>query len=724
MSQAINKIVEQQERTKTQEQGAVLSLAERMKRAGRGWLVDEGRLWGRALGSPALYGLLLVSLLVLGLAWQVPFSYKINPEGELNLDEPFLRNFNLIEHTPREQPDGFNYRWSRGEARLNFPGIGKHDYSLKLRMANEPNPSPDYFIYANETMVAAGKFEPGLKDYDFKIPAQAMMGKNGDLEVRIDVKSFQVKGDNRDLGFVFISAELRASEGGGLTIPPPVQLGYLLTAIGLVYLMCARAGFKGWTSGGVAMFFALVLAYVVATPGARIWLTIFTQQLVFAFGLALFFVVLVDIPLRRVWGGRSERAWVLSIFGLALAIKLAGVLHPQIYMVDIGFHKNNFTALWDDGQWFRKITSTEWGNRETYYPATSYLFSGLFQWLISDRLLLLKVWMVVVESTRALLVYYLVRRVTGDGRAATIAAFMMAVLPVAIISLSFGQVANLFGEWLILAALCLVIVKYEQLRQPLYFGALTLVLTATFIQHPGVILLAGTAFLLIIAFMRLTKTGRRGWLTLLACYMLAIVLSFGLYHWKTTQDMIPQALETITNKVNGVPAQKDAPLLKVGGSVGDRRLGLKREAIDNFQDWFWGGLKGFWSEARVYYQVIPLLMLPWAFWWLWRTGKPDGLPIEPDDDDKKRLARRRLFWAGVAWFVVALIFALLGWTLNLYVRYSLFLLPFVAIGAGLFLGRLWKRQGWAGAALTFALSAYLTITTLAMYFDRVIYYDR
>ncbi|MEI6046662.1 MAG: hypothetical protein WCS37_20100, partial [Chloroflexota bacterium] len=490
MSQTFDKVVREPEELEGSDKVYVT-------RSFFGWLTNEWQMWRQALTSPALLVLLVGSLLVLGLAWQVGFSYKLDSEQSYQLDQPFLANFNSIEKTPKEQPAQFYYRWSKGSARLTFPGIGKHDYLIKVRMANEPNPSSAYTIYANETMIAAGEFLPGANDYEFKIPALSITGKDGNLDLRFEVKSFQPKGDPRQLGFVLISAELEAA-GSSFVIPPLEQVAYLVGVILLAYLICARAGFNGWLAAGVGGFIALALAYGVARPGARIWLAVFSPQLVFAFGVALFGLALVDVPLRRVWGVRRERAWVLTIFGLSLAIKLAGTLHPQIFMVDLGFHYNNFSALWDNQEWFRKIKSAEWGSRETFYPPTTYLFAGLFQWLVPDRLLLLKLWMCIVESTRCLLVYYLVKRTLGDGRMAIIAAFMMAVLPVAVISLSFAQAANLFGEWLILAILCLVIVKYEQLRRPPYFIALTFLLLVAFVQHPGVILLSGSVFLLII----------------------------------------------------------------------------------------------------------------------------------------------------------------------------------------------------------------------------------
>jgi hypothetical protein len=145
--------------------------------------------------------------------------------------------------------------------------------------------------------------------------------------------------------------------------------------------------------------------------------------------------------------------------------------------------------------------------------------------------------------------------------------------------------------------------------------------------------------------------------------------------------------------------------------------------VDTVGELITGGLKGFWSEARVYYAVFPLLMLPWGLWWLWRSSRQR----ETGQEEQANRAARRLFWIGLVWVGTTVVFALVGLLLNLYVRYSLFLLPIVALCAGLFLDRLWARQeqrgrGWTGMLLTVSLGSWITIGTLALFFDRLIYY--
>ena len=704
------------------------NLGARLWQAVVGWGREEWQQWRRAFSGLAIYVLLLASLILLSLAWQSPFSYTLDTSTALNLDQPFMHNFNAIENTDPKTLKGNWFRWSKGEGTLAFAGVGRRDYSVQLNVAGSANPDPAYSLYANTQLIAQGKLEPGQKTYQFNVPASAISNKDGDLILTLKVPEFNPdKSDVRSLGFAFFSAKIEATSDG-LILPPPNQLAALLGVILLAYVLLARAGFQTWRAAGGAGVLTLALTYGISTPGVRPWLTIFGTQLAFAFGWAVLMLVLLAIPMRRVWSNRWESRWALAIFGLALAVRLGGMLHPQAYHavneVDMGFHVNQMAVFWDAHLWWHKITSGEWGNRETYYPVTTYFLTGLFQWLISDRFLLLLVWMQTFEASRILLIYYLVKKTTGDGRSAVLAGFFMAVLPVNMLSLAWGQVANLFAEWLVLVALCLIVVKWDELRKPVYFAILTLTLLASFITHPGEVGISGLVFLLI-GVVLWRRLGWRKSRLYLGIYILSVVLALASYHWMTVRDMVPEALDSISAKLNGTsvvsavdPDAKTPTGIRVGGSVDDPGLGLPISYVHSLPEAVVEGFKGFWHEIRVYFDFFPVLMLPWALWWLWRTGR---------SSDEWSPFKQRLFWTGVVWTGVAIIFALVGLFLNLYVRYSLFMLPFVAIGAGLFLGRFWQRQrsagqSWVALFLIFAFGSWIAFGTLTVFYDRLIYY--
>jgi hypothetical protein len=67
-----------------------------------------------------------------------------------------------------------------------------------------------------------------------------------------------------------------------------------------------------------------------------------------------------------------------------------------------------------------------------------------------------------------------------------------------------------------------------------------------------------------------------------------------------------------------------------------------------------------------------------------------------------------------------LLFLVVGWVMNLYVRYALFALPVVALGAGALLSALWKR-GRAGAWLTVMMLVFFAAEALALWQYRITY---
>jgi hypothetical protein len=663
------------------------------------------------------------------MAWQPGFSYKLDPHSDTYLDEPFYNGFNKVEF--QKKPDGtysltpdakfIPFRWTTAQSEWLFPAVGQHDYQFKLTVAGSQNPHADFKVLVNGQLLAANEHAaPEIKTYEYAIPA-SLLDTGGDLRISLQVQAFTPAGDKRELGLAFFSAEILAT-GTTLTIPPFLQLGWLIALVLLVYLLLVRSGFGNWQAAAGTLVVLAVLAWVVI-GGSRPWLTIFSQELVFAFGLAYPLVLLADLLLRCLWSDQTAPRWVLAIFIGAFAIRLAGLLHPQAAIVDIGFHVNRYNALWEQGKIFDKIQSAEWGGRYTVYPPTPYFFAGLLGWLISSKLLLLKVFMVGLDSSRILLIYILAQKTLRDRHAAILSAFFFATMPVGLLSIAWGQVSNLFGEWLLLSVLTLAVVKFEQLRRPIYFISTMLLLALSFVSHPGVLLLSGTVFLLI----ALLIARRKGQRTFALIYLVALAISFGTYHWQTVGDMVPQAIQTIQSKFAPDNSVKKVPDYQVGGSVRDDRLsqqyGLTVKIVHTRREMLLGGLSGFWAEARVYFNVLPLLAIPWFLWWLWYSSRITDASGEVVAKLEEKIAarQRRLFWAALAWLVTAGLFAMLGLVLNLYVRYSLFLLPIAALALALVLAKVWARVGGWGKFLTVTVSLYFLVNALALYYDRIVY---
>jgi hypothetical protein len=84
----------------------------------------------------------------------------------------------------------------------------------------------------------------------------------------------------------------------------------------------------------------------------------------------------------------------------------------------------------------------------------------------------------------------------------------------------------------------------------------------------------------------------------------------------------------------------------------------------------------------------------------------------------KLLARLRL--ASVLWWGVAMVFALAGLLLNVYVRYAYFLLSVIAVGAGLSLSKLTRAGRWGQVATALLLTG-TTLAGLWFWYLRITY---
>ena len=76
--------------------------------------------------------------------------------------------------------------------------------------------------------------------------------------------------------------------------------------------------------------------------------------------------------------------------------------------------------------------------------------------------------------------------------------------------------------------------------------------------------------------------------------------------------------------------------------------------------------------------------------------------------------------AAVAWWFTVLLFLIVGWVINLYVRYSLFALPIIALGSGVLLSATWPL-GRAGRWLAVFMLIFFAVEPLALWQYRITY---
>lgn len=182
----------------------------------------------------------LVSLLVLALAWQVPFTFSINL-GTPDDDWAVLRGF-----SDRESNGRFNFRWTMDqEAELRLPDVGWPSRIGLVGVAPRPNASPPAAFLATASSRTQFGFDPsaasrpadelGRLTFQAAGPAPRFSLRPNSLWLGSEL--FQPQGDNRLLGVVVSQVYLQPQPSRfGLVIPPlAAWLGWGLV-ISLIYV--------------------------------------------------------------------------------------------------------------------------------------------------------------------------------------------------------------------------------------------------------------------------------------------------------------------------------------------------------------------------------------------------------------------------------------------------------------------------------------------------------
>lgn len=654
--------------------------------------IDRLRCHLRSRLGPAL--LALTALLLCGV-YQVRLGHTVHV-GVLTDDKPYVAEM----HGPEQHPAG-PYRWTTAESEIRLPGQGRGPYQLTLHLAGSANPQPNVKVAINGRPLADFDPAPDFREYTFDVPASMTGG--GDLIVTLESRLFQPPNDRRQLGVALDRVAVTPTGDPGLQPPPPAQALRVLALVALAYLLAALAGFgpRGATVFGAGVATGLAGLLLVNRP----WLTIWTDELLAAAaaGTALASILRLALPpLYRLAGlriGPDERRWPAALAAIFFVVHLGGDLHPHTNIVDINFHANRYRAVHEGGELLLRVESREWGTRKTIYPPTAYLAMRPLRPLAPDLLTTIMLFMTLAEATRLCLVYLVARRATGDGRAGVFAATLFGIVPMAYLPFSWGIATNVFGAWWITAIFALLALGYDALRRPAVAALATAIATLALLSHPGEFVLAAATLggAIVLFGVAIRPRFRGGWPVLVGVTVLAGGVAFAILYRHVAAEMLAQGWETVQTKLRG-GGQTSGPGAaapvprgwRVGGAIDDPIIGLKGYRVTTVSDLIAGGLLGFWREAVGYYCLWPPLFALAGLWLMRGT---------------KDLARLRL--ASILWWGVATIFALAGLLLNVYVRYALYLLPPIAIGAGLVLARLSRTGRWGRAVV----ATLLVLTT-------------
>jgi hypothetical protein len=286
----------------------------------------------------------------------------------------------------------------------------------------------------------------------------------------------------------------------------------------------------------------------------------------------------------------------------------------------------------------------------------------------------------------------------------------------------------------------LLVLDYGRLSGPRrwwWCAAFATVICLTLLAHIGVFVLTGAICMLYLAVrvaqVALTPSspsqlgkGRRfrGAVLFGVAGVVAAVVAFALFYRYPAHDVLAgsnqQAVEQEGTGVQLAPAPRQ---YRTGGATPDGSIGLP--AITTSHPGVALGIEA-WENSWAFYRFWPVVasiagayLLASRHSQLPAARAPSGQDEPPGNVDRAD-AQRDAALTITVWLVVAAVMLVVGIVARLYVRYPLFILPAVALGSGVALAWLVRRWRWGWIAATLLL-AFSAVTTLLMWYDRIVY---
>ncbi|MBN1484751.1 MAG: hypothetical protein JXA37_08515 [Chloroflexia bacterium] len=612
--------------------------------------LSEAKRWKRLLFERPLYLLLLLAALLGVAAYQVRRPQRIDVGGIH--DVPYLADFHAPEPDRRQVPDPEqDFRWTREWVGVHLLGLGRQPLELRLHLRGyrptgiEP---PQATLWLAGTAVLSTPVEPDWQVYRLVLPADSLAA--GNLHLLLQSETFRPAGDARDLGLLLDWIELHPL-GASWVGPAWPQLGSLLGVALLSWLLLRRWGLN--RTGILLLVGAVIalLAYLLAFH--RLSLTHFFPILLLLLGAGVLLTALLLPPLercqRRAGGTLAEARWLGALLLLGLLLRLGGMAYPQFRSSDLIFHAHR--AEWVAQGTLLFTADLPDVNIPAPYPPGLYLFVQPLMLLSLDTPGLLQVVGVVLDAGCGLLLYLLARRLSVRPRAALLALLLQQVAPIGYWIFSWGNYTNLYSRFFLLVVLLLLCLgdwRYGRARGfALLCGAFSLVLLGHFADSLLLLVLVlSTAGLSLFS-----ARGRRSTARLLAALALAGILALGLYY--TASPAWPALLGGLRLFVGG----ESRPAMQ---------FDMLPHVVDQITD----------------HVPAPLILLA-----------PLGLLLLP---------RRRPLWPLWAALLTAAVFFLGQVLFGFSTRYTLFVLPVLALGSAQVLDRWWER-GRSGRLVAAAL---------------------
>jgi hypothetical protein len=649
-------------------------------------LAHEAHLSLQALRTRWLWLYMLISVVAIGLAYQVKLPYRVSigvsddcPYLGNTLRCPLIDGWNAIE---TDKASGTRYRWSTGASPIQFLGIGNQPLTVRLRLSgarpNQPPPQVKIEVEGRRYFVqSAAEF----KDLELTLPRQT--GLNGDLKLFLYPPSFSLPRDSRELGVRVTSVEIAPADYGltSLVIPDPLVAVSLLTALLIIWLISYRA--FGIIRAALACAGVCLLICVLALSFDRLAISGFAPQLavVMLWSLGLVAIILLFFPRR--WAGERAVGLLAGIAAFAFALRFGGMVYPQFISIDLNFHAQHLEQMLQffQGQGDNFYFQSKLPNGTPVpYPSAYYVLLTPLSWLLGGNRerdqLLLRFASALLDTAIVLALYRFALRFGRD--VALYAAALYAVGPAVFDLLSAGAHTNIFAQAMFVAALACALGAlsraHGEARYRRWLVAYFLFMLLTLLGHYGTaiaaLLVVGAVGLVWLLFAPASLQGRI-W-PLWGATAGATLLSFLLYYVHYLDQMSLQ----IQNILSGGKLYHSAQF-----SFGFKLPDLLADLL-KWQGWV----------------ILPLAVLGASCQFF-------GRETEVEETEDGRTEARLLL---IGWSAAGVLLAATGLVDRYTVRYNMILMPLLCVWAAIALSWLARRsKPAAGAAL--GLAAMYTV---------------
>ncbi len=605
------------------------------------------------------------------------------------------------------------YRWSSGEASITLPNLGRGAWTLDLAVVTaHPNGQPvNAELFVSDTLLARLPDSPAPRRVHLLAPASLV--RDGTLEITLRSNTYA---DPRPLGVLVSQVTVAPAGNAGLAtaVPPLGGLGLaLVTVLGAFAALHLIVGGRPegrrrappylWAALGVGLA-ALLGAWALMAhrfPSSFMlprlaWLALWSVALAAALRpLTGWLFRAAGFPLdapadAAAISGRRFLSLLLLFVMVSYWLKAIGALHPFFVAIDVNWHmtraqwilEGRLPLLYGTSSPLNETTmpTAEWGENRPVIPYSPWfhMFATVFAFTPMSMDMAANMFSILIDSTRIILIALIALKAGLTRRGALIAGATYAVLPVAFLLHSWGNVPTTFGLWLTLVCNAVIFVWWERLGERRVMVTLSVLLLLTFLMYTVTGVFMGV-FLVILTLL-VWLNGLRGgswvaqrarlrplWIAAGAAMVLAVLIYYGQY--------IPLIIA------------QTVPYMKTVFTQGPESVGVVRPP---FGQYMWSYVPHLdyriWPGDYLYYGIaIPMLFTIPGFFALRREPLP------------------WLIFA--AWLTVATLFMFAGYRISMVDKQLFYMLPVMCVCWAIYADRIWERWSW-GRRVVIAVLLY------------------